>query len=280
VSSLLAAASGAAALGRAVEGSADGGKTKFESPGPNDFDFPGIFSHDGWFTKPVAIVLLSVVVIFAFYWAASRNARLVPGRLQFAGESVYGFIRNDVALDAIGHEGLKFAPYLATLFSFIAFNNFAGIIPFLQIPSTSHIAYPLVLAIFSWAIFMYLGIKRHGGWGYFRDMMFPPGIPIPVYFLLAPIEFFSTVIVRPLTLMLRLTFNMFAGHLVLVLFISAADYLLLHYGKPGVGIPVGVLSLLLSFILTIFEGFVQLLQAYVFTLLTALYIGGALADEH
>jgi len=137
-----------------------------------------------------------------------------------------------------------------------------------------------VLAIFSWAIFMYLGIKRHGGWGYFRDMMFPPGIPIPVYFLLAPIEFFSTVIVRPLTLMLRLTFNMFAGHLVLVLFISAADYLLLHYGKPGVGIPVGVLSLLLSFILTIFEGFVQLLQAYVFTLLTALYIGGALADEH
>jgi F-type H+-transporting ATPase subunit a len=280
VSYLLAAASSVAAHMRALEGSADGGKTSFESPTKNDFDFPGLFSQDGWFTKPILIVLLMSVVVFAFYWASSRNAKVVPGRLQFLGESVYGFIRNDVALDAIGHEGLRFAPYLATLFSFIALNNVAGIIPLLQIPSTSHIAFPLVLAVFSWLIFLYLGIKQHGAVRYFKDMMFPPGIPIPVYFILAPIEFFSTVIVRPATLMLRLTFNMFAGHLVLVLFISAADYLVLHYNNHVVGYPVGILSLLLSFILTGFEAFVQLLQAYVFTLLTALYIGGALADEH
>ena len=259
---------------------AEGNGSSFEAPSKNDFDFPGLFSHDGWFTKPILIVVLMTAVCFAFYFAASRNAKVVPGRLQFAGESVYGFIRNDVALDAIGREGLTFAPYLATLFSFVALNNVAGIIPLLQIPSTSHIAFPLVLAVFSWAIFLFLGIKRHGPVAYFRDMMFPKGIPWPVYILLAPIEFFSTVIVRPLTLMLRLTFNMFAGHLVLVLFISAADYLLLHYSNTAVGAPVGVLSLLLSFILTGFEAFVQLLQAYVFTLLTALYIGGALADEH
>ena len=280
MSLLLAAASQSAVLGRALEASAEGGKAKFESPTKNDFDFPGIFSHDGWFTKPILIVMIMTVVCFAFYYAASRNVKVVPGRLQFAGESLYGFIRNDVALDAIGHEGLKFAPYLATLFSFIALNNLAGIIPFLQIPSTSHIAFPLVLAVCSWAIFLFLGIRQHGVVSYFKDMMFPPGIPIPVYFLLAPIELFSTVIVRPLTLMLRLTFNMFAGHLVLVLFISAADYLLLHYSNTAVGAPVGLLSLLLSFVLTGFEAFVQLLQAYVFTLLTALYIGGALADEH
>jgi F-type H+-transporting ATPase subunit a len=267
-------------LSRALEGGAEGGKKTFESPTKNDFDFPGIFSDGSWFTKPILIVLLMSVVCFAFYYASSRNVRIVPGRLQFAGESLYGFIRNDVALDAIGHEGLKWAPYLATLFSFVALNNVAGIIPLLQVPATSHIAFPLVLAVFSWFIYMYLGIKRHGGWGYFRDMMFPPGIPWAVYILLAPIEFFSTVIVRPLTLMLRLTFNMFAGHLVLVLFISAADYLLLDYSNVAIGAPVGVLSLLLSLILTGFEAFVQLLQAYVFTLLTALYIGGALADEH
>jgi F-type H+-transporting ATPase subunit a len=280
VSTLLAAASSAALHARALVDSAEGGKESFESPTKNDFDFPAIFGSVGWFTKPVLIVVLMSLVCFAFYYASSRNPRIVPGRLQFAGEGIYGFIRNDVALDAIGHEGLRFAPYLATLFSFVALNNVAGIIPVLQIPATSHIAFPLVLAVFSWAIFMYLGIRKHGAWGYFRDMMFPKGIPWPVYILLAPIELFSTVIVRPLTLMLRLTFNMFAGHLVLVLFISAADYLLLHYGNVGVGAPVGILSLLLSFVLTGFEAFVQLLQAYVFTLLTALYIGGALADEH
>jgi F-type H+-transporting ATPase subunit a len=251
----------------------------FHSPGPNDFDLPAFFSSVSWFTKPVLIVALATVAIAIFYYASSRKAAVVPGRLQFAGESLYGFIRNDVALDAIGHEGLRFAPYLATLFTFIAVNNVAGIIPILQFPSTSHIAFPLVLAVLSWLIFMYLGIKRAGFFRYFKEMMFPPGIPIPVYFLLAPIEFFSTVIVRPVTLMLRLTFNMFAGHLVLLLFVLGGEYLLKDYGGV-VGIAAGSVSILGSIVLTFFEGFVQLLQAYVFTLLTALYIGGALADEH
>lgn len=251
----------------------------FVSPGPNDFDLPAFFDSVSWFTKPVLIVMLATLVVALFYWASARKASVVPGRLQFAGESLYGFIRNDVALDAIGHEGLRFAPYLATLFSFIAVNNVAGIVPILQFPATSHIAFPLVLAVFSWLIFLYLGIKRAGFFRYFKEMMFPPGIPIPVYFLLAPIEFFSTVIVRPVTLMLRLTFNMFAGHLVLLLFVLGGEYLLKDYGG-FIGITAGSISILGSIVLTFFEGFVQLLQAYVFTLLTALYIGGALADEH
>jgi F-type H+-transporting ATPase subunit a len=261
-----------------VLATSSGGKG-FESPGPNDFDLPAFFHSVPWFTKPVLIVMLATIAIAAFYLLSSRKAAIVPGRLQFAGESLYGFIRNDVALDAIGHEGLRFAPYLATLFSFIAVNNIAGIIPILQFPATSHIAFPLVLAVFSWLIFLYLGIKRAGFVKYFKDMMFPPGIPLPVYFLLAPIEFFSTIIVRPVTLMLRLTFNMFAGHLVLLLFVLGGEFLV--FDKGGVvGILAGSVSLLGSIVLTFFEGFVQLLQAYVFTLLTALYIGGALADEH
>lgn len=270
-----------AAASRLAEGAeeAASGKESFVSPGPNDFDLPPFFDSVPWFTKPVLIVALMTTIVFVFYYLASRNVKVVPGRLQFAGESLYGFIRNDVALDAIGHEGLKFAPYLATLFSFIALNNLAGIIPILQFPSTSHIAYPLVLAVFSWVIFLYLGIRRAGFFRYFKEMMFPPGIPFAVYFLLAPIEFFSTVVVRPVTLMLRLTFNMFAGHLVLLLFVLGGEYLLLEYGG-AVGIVAGSVSILGSIVLTGFEGFVQLLQAYVFTLLTALYIGGALADEH
>jgi F-type H+-transporting ATPase subunit a len=223
--------------------------------------------------------VLGTLAVGVFYYLAARRAAVVPDKMQFAGESLYGFVRNDIALDAIGHEGMKFVPYLATLFSFIAVLNLSGIIPFLQFPATSSIAIPLFLAVVSWVIFLYQGIKRQGFVKYFKDMMFPPGIPWPVYILLAPIEFFSTVIVRPLTLTLRLTFNMFAGHLVLLLFILGGEYLLVHYGGI-VGIAAGSVSLLGSIVLTFFEGFVQILQAYVFTLLSALYIGGALADEH
>ena len=108
--------------------------------------------------------------------------------------------------------------------------------------------------------------------------MFPPGVPKPVYVLLAPIEFVSTVIVRPVTLALRLFANMFAGHLLLLVFILGGEYMLLNENT--------FLNLMSPFafgmgiVLTFFEALVQVLQAYIFTLLTALYIAGALADEH
>ena len=251
----------------------------FTSPGPSNFVYPGLFGEDSFFTKPMLIIVLGTLVVAALFYLAARRAQTVPGKGQFAGESVYGFVRNSIALDAIGHEGLKYVPYLATLFSFIAILNISGIVPVLQFPATSRIAIPLFLAVISWAIYNWIGIKRQGLIGYFKNMMFPPGIPWPVYILLAPIELFSTFFVRPITLALRLTFNMFAGHLVLLLFVLGGEYLV--FEKSGVvGILAGSVSLFGSIVLTFFEGFVQLLQAYVFTLLTALYIGGALADEH
>lgn len=253
--------------------------SQFNSPGTGDFEYPPIFGDGTVFTKPMLIIVLATVAVAVFFYLAARRAAAVPGKTQFIGESIYGFVRNSIALDAIGKEGLKYVPYLATLFLFILTLNVSGIIPFLQFPATSRIAIPLFLAIISWVIYNGIGIKRHGFVGYFKAMMFPPGIPWPVYILLAPIEFFSTFIVRPITLTLRLTFNMFAGHLVLLLFILGGEFLV--FDKGGlVGIAAGTVSLLGSIILTFFEGFVQILQAYVFVLLTALYIGGALAEEH
>lgn len=248
----------------------------FRAPGPRDFEYPAAFLG---VTKPMLITVGGALLVAVLFYLAARRAAVVPAKGQFLGEGVYGFVRNSIALDAIGHNGLRFVPYLATLFTFIAVLNIAGIVPFVQFPATSRIAIPLFLALISWAIYNYLGIRRLGFFGYFKAMMFPPGIPWPVYILLAPIEFFSSFIVRPVTLCLRLTFNMFAGHLVLLLFILGGEYLLLHKGG-FVGIAAGSISLLGSIILTFFEGFVQLLQAYVFTLLSALYIGGALVDEH
>lgn len=249
----------------------------FTSPGPKDFDYPELWGT--FLTKPILIVIGSAIVVGLFYWLSIRRASVVPGKLQFVAEGIYGFIRNDMALEAIGAKGIKYVPYLATLFSFILVMNFSGILPFVQFPATSRIAIPLFLALISCVIFNYVGIKRAGFVHYFKEMMFPAGVPWPVYILLAPIEFVSTILIRPLTLTLRLTFNMFAGHLVLLLFILGGEYLLKDYGGV-VGITAGSVSLLGSLVLTFFEGFVQILQAYVFALLTALYIGGALVSEH
>jgi len=258
--------------------------TGFTPPGPSDFEPPPFFTVAGLdVDKPIVVVLLSALIVGAFFYAASRRIAagngMVPGKLQYAGESAYGFVRNSIGLDTIGKEGLRFVPFLATLFFFIAINNLFGIIPPFQLPGTSKIAIPLGLAVIVWAIYNYLGIKRAGFFGYFKNMMFPPGIPWPVYILLAPIELLSNFLVRPVTLCLRLTLNMFAGHLVLVLFVLGGEYLLLEYGGI-VGILSGTVSILGSIVMTFFEAFIQLLQAYVFTLLAALYIGGALVDEH
>jgi len=251
----------------------------FVSPGPSTFVYPPIFGEGTFFTKPMLITVLGAAVVAVFFLLAARRASLVPGKLQFAGESAYGFVRNSIALDAIGKEGMKYVPYLATVFFFLAALNISGIIPGLQFPATSRIALPAFLAIITCVIFNAIGIKRRGLLGYFKELMFPPGIPWPVYILLAPIEFVSTIVIRPLTLTLRLTFNMFAGHLVLVLFILGGEFLVLDKGGL-VGVAAGSVALLGSIVLTFFEGFVQLLQAYVFTLLSALYIGGALSEEH
>lgn len=253
--------------------------SEFQSPGPSDFELPPIFGEGTFFTKPMLVIVLGTIAVGAFFYFAARRGSLVPGKLQFVGESVYGFVRNQIATDAIGREGIKYVPYLATLFGFIAVLNISGIIPVLQFPATARIAIPLFLAVISWVIFNYVGIRRQGFAGYFRNMMFPPGVPKAVYPLLAPLEFLSTVVFRPITLTLRLTFNMFAGHLVLLLTILGGEYLLVET-QGLVGFAAGSVSLLFSIVLTFFEGFIQILQAYVFTLLSAIYIGGALTHEH
>ena len=252
----------------------------FHAPGPADFEFPPIFTIGAFeFTKPMLVIVLGTLFIGGLFYAVSRNFALVPGKLQFAAESGYNFVRNGIVPDTIGREGYRFVPYLATLFFFLAVMNVSGIIPILQFPATSRIAIPLFLAIISWVIFNYVGIRRQGFGGYFKNMMFPPGVPKAIYPLLAPLEFLSTVIIRPFTLTLRLTMNMFAGHLVLLLTILGGEYLLFEM-QGVVGFAAGSMSILFGIVLTFFEGFIQLLQAYVFTLLSAIYIGGALTHEH
>lgn len=250
---------------------------EFVPPSSKDFELPPIFESFAFTTKPNFLIILSVILISTLFVLSARKAAVVPSKLQFAGELVYGFVRKDLGEEILGHEFKRFMPYLFSLFTFILTNNIFGIVPFLQFPSFSRISFAYVLGIITFGVFHYVGIRKQGLYKYVKDIMFMPGVPKPVYILLTPIEIATFLIVRPLTLSLRLFANMFAGHLLLLIFMLGGEHLL--QGAIAMKF-VGIFSFGMGIALTFFEFLVQCLQAYIFTLLTALYIAGGLADEH
>jgi F-type H+-transporting ATPase subunit a len=258
-----------------VRSSAEG--EGFVPPSANDFVLPPIFESIPWFTKPILLVFLSVVLISVFFIISSRKAAMVPSKMQFAGESVYGFIRDGLAKDVLGPEFMRFVPYLFTLFTFVLVNNWFGIVPMLQFPSFSRVGFAYALAIITYLVYHFVGVKRQGLGHYLKGIAFMPGVPKPIYVLLTPIELATFFVVRPFTLGLRLFANMFAGHLLLLVFILGGEHL--AQGVLGLKL-VSPFAFTMGIALTFFEFMVQCLQAYIFTLLTALYIAGSLADEH
>jgi F-type H+-transporting ATPase subunit a len=218
-------------------------------------------------------------VVFVFFFAAARKRSMVPGRLQYAGETAYGFVRNGLGRDILGsRDFLRFMPYLAALFFFILLNNLFGTIPFIEFPTLSRAGMTYALAGLSWVVYNTVGIRKHGLLGYLKLQTVPAGVSKVMYPLLIPLEFLSNIVVRPITLALRLFANMFAGHILLVLFSTGGLYLLLHAGP--IGKIAGPVAWLLAIAVAFLEVLVQFLQAYVFALLNAMYISGALADEH
>jgi F-type H+-transporting ATPase subunit a len=249
----------------------------FVPPSTKDFDLPPIFGDNVYTTKPILLVFLSVILISAFFILSSRKAAIVPSKFQFAGESVYSFVRENLAKEVIGHEFMRFVPYLFTLFTFILVNNWFGIIPMLQFPPMSRVSFPYVLAFSTYLVFHYVGVRKQGAFKYFKEIMFMPGVPKAAYILITPLEILTFFVVRPLTLSLRLFANMFAGHLLLLVFILGGEHL--FQGVIGLKL-ISPFAFSIGIVLTFFEFMVQCLQAYIFTLLAALYIAGALADEH
>ena len=253
----------------------------FTPPGPSDFNLPPVFGgQPGLFTKPQLLLVISAIVVFGFFVLTSRKAAMVPSKAQYAGEQAYGFVRNSIARDVIGSQDfLRFVPWLVATFFFVLLNNVFAIVPFVQFPSFSRVSFAYGLAALVWILYNGLGVAKHGLGGYLKHVCVPGGVTGPILFLIAPLEFVSTVVVRPFTLALRLFANMFAGHLLLILFTLGGEYLLVEAGKVLYK-PVGVVALILAVAISFLELLVQFLQAYVFTLLTAMYISGALAEEH
>ena len=262
---------------------------EFAPPGPADFDLPAVGPH-GTFelfgqsfvlgvTKPMLQIVLAAVLVFAFFYVASRHRSMVPGRMQYAAEEGYGFVRNSMGRDIIGsRDFMRFVPYLFALFFFVLVNNLFATIPFIEFPTFSRSGMVYGLAILSWVIYNAAGIARHGFVGYLKLQSVPPGVKGPILLLIVPLEFLSNLVVRPVTLALRLFANMFAGHLLLILFAVGGEYLLLH-GAALVK-PVGLIAWVLFVAVAFLEVLIQFLQAYVFVLLNAMYISGAVADEH
>lgn len=245
----------------------------FHAPSLKDF-FPSALLFEGTifeFNRITLVRLIATVVLVGLFWLAARNTRLVPGRGQGMAELGVEFVRTNIAEEVLGRKlGRRYLPLLAVLLFGVFALNITGIIPFLNIAGSSVIGIPLVFALVSFVAFVGAGIRAQGAAGYLRSSLFPPGVPWPIYIILTPIEFLSTFILRPATLTIRLLANMISGHLLLVLCFSATHYLFLE-ASGGLAV-FGVGTFLAGFAFTIFEIFIAALQAYIFTLLTAVYI--------
>ncbi len=259
---------------------ASGSGDSYETPTPAEFWWPlwGGYDNPWAFTRPSLVLLLSVGLIAWWLVASTRKAAIVPSKGQWITEQVYGLVRNSIAKDVIGsHDFLKFVPLLFTMFTLILVNNLFGIIPPIQYPTMSRIGFPMALTLVVYVVYHVVGFRKHGFTGYLKSMI-PGGLPKAVLPFIFVLEFITYYVTRPLSLCLRLFGNMFAGHLLLLLFITAGDYMLLH-GSIGMKL-VSVGSYAMAFVMTAFEILVEFLQAYIFTLLTATYIASSLADEH
>lgn len=249
----------------------------FPAPGLHSFLFEPLFTVGGYdFNKPMLLAVLTTVIVIGFFWAAFGRAKVVPGKLQMVGEAGYDFVRRGIVYEALGKkEGEKYVPLMVSLFFFVWIMNLWSIIPVAQFPVTSIIAFPAALALIVYVLWMYLTFKKHGFVGGLKNITGYDKTLGPVLPLAMTIEFFSNVLVRPFTHAVRLFANMFAGHVLILMFTIASWYLM-----NGIGFAYAGVSFVMTVVMTAFELFIQAVQAYVFVLLATNYVQGALAEHH
>jgi F-type H+-transporting ATPase subunit a len=240
-------------------------------------EWPIIFGGDVLgVNKVVLLMWLSVIVVFTFFFVASRQQQLIPAGVQNVAEATVDFIRNGIILQTMGEEGLFYTPLLLMMFSFIFVGNIWEVIPIAQMPVNARIALPMFMALLVYVMYHFVGIKQQGLGGYLKSSLVPPGVPKAILPLLVFIELITLLITKPLSLCVRLFANMFAGHLLLITF-SIISATLFAVQWQIVILP---FSAFLLIALTGFEVLVAFLQAFIFTILTAVYIGQSMHPEH
>jgi len=249
----------------------------YPAPSINDFYFKPIFTIGSFaFTKPMLLAIVSAGIVLTFFFVAFRKPKIVPRGTQNVGELGVLFVRDQILRPQLGKDGDKYLPFIVSIFFFVWVMNLFGIIPLIEFPATSRIAYPAGLAFIVWVTYITIGMRTKGPIGYFRQMAVPQGAPWWILPLLAPIELFSNILVRPFTLTIRLFANMLAGHLLLLVFGLASWYLF----SASIGLLYATTSFVLTIILTGLEVLIQALQAFIFATLTAFYIADASQTTH
>ncbi len=247
----------------------------FPAPGLQDFNFRTLFTIGSWHvTKPELIAVLCGLIVIVFFWVAFAKPRLIPGRTQSLGEMAVLAVRDNIVRPNLGKKGDKYLPLMTSLFFFILMMNLMELIPVFQFPAMSRIGFviPLVAIIYVW--YWYLGFRTKGFIGYFKSWI--PTAPWPILIILVPVEVLKYTIVQPFTLGVRLFANMFAGHLLLSIFMVATWYL--------AGLSIGLLfaagSFFMVFFVFLLELLVDLLQAFIFTTLVSTYFADSLEQAN
>lgn len=238
----------------------------------NLFDLFSVGGHQISFTNSALFMALIVLFITGFLLMAASKAAMVPGRLQSIGEMWYSMIHNMVN-NVLGKEGMAFFPLVFSLFSFVLIANMLGMFPYF-FTVTSHVIITASLALFVVGLVVVVGIYKHG-LGWFK-LFVPHGVPIAILPIISVIEIIS-FLSRPISLGLRLFGNILAGHIVLKVF---AGFVVSMIAAGGIIAVSSVLSLGMAVALTALEFLVAFLQAFVFAILTCVYLNDALHPSH
>lgn len=243
------------------------------------FVHPEIF---GPVNRTIVLMFLAALIVMVVLWVALRRPRLVPTKFQAVVEGLVNFIREDVAIGIIGPEGTRYFPYLLSIFLFILVGNLFELTPFVNFPINSRMAIPAFLAIVTYVIFLVVGFAKNG-LGYLSGIVWPKSVPIALRPLVGLIELVSYFFIRPFSLAVRLFANMVAGHVMLSLLLVTGYFFItgVFTGEASVlkgG--VGVLWFALGLGIFLFEILVTVIQAYIFTLLSAFYIQTSVHPEH
>jgi F-type H+-transporting ATPase subunit a len=230
-------------------------------------------------TRTIFLMFLAAVVVVALLFLGLRHRRLVPSKFETAIEALVGFVRDDVGRGIIGEESTRYLPYLTSIFLFILVGNLFEVTPLINFPITSRMAIPFFLSLVTYFIFMIMGFSRNH-FRYLIDTAWPKDVPLGLRWLVGLIELVSVFLLRPFTLAVRLFANMVAGHLMLSLLLGSAIIFLFSAADIGARALIGLPWLAFGLFIFVFEIVVSVLQAYIFTLLTAVYIESSLHFEH
>ncbi len=244
------------------------------------FEFPTIFTIGGFeVTRTEVLMFFAAFVVLAIFYFGLRQQRLVPSKFGVAVEGMVGFVRDGIGRDVIGPESTKYLPYLLAMFSFLLVGNLFSVTPLINFPITSRMAIPAFLSLVTYWIFVIVGFSKNH-FKYLIDTAWPRAVPIGLRWLVGLIEVVSIFLLRPITLAVRLFANMVAGHLMLTLLLGSGVIFVAAIPEIGVKGTIGVFWFALGLFMYLLEILIAVLQAYIFTLLTAIYIESSIHFEH